>query len=98
MIDLPDLHGRSSSKEQAGAVSFYSWRKAAVLPSLHTVLFMDSTQFRVSSSSCFGQFNHFCVFSAKLPGPDLKEGNVSPWSTQSRESPKASAHIRPGTE
>lgn len=49
MIDLPDLHGRSFSKEQAGAVSFYSWRQAAVLASLHIVLFLDSTQFTVSS-------------------------------------------------
>lgn len=53
---LPDLHGSSSPPEQAGAVSFYSWRKAVVVASLHTVvLFLDYARRPLVSCSVQGQ-------------------------------------------
>lgn len=56
MICLPDLHSRSSPHEQAVAISFYNWRKAVVLASLHiSVLFLDSTIGAPVSCSVQGQ-------------------------------------------
>ena len=56
MIYLPDLHGRSSPHEEAGAISFYNWRKAVVLASLQVVvLFLDSTRRALVSCSVQGQ-------------------------------------------
>ena len=86
MIYLPDLHGRSSLHEQAGAISFYNWQKAVVLASLHAVvLFPCSTRRALVSRSVQGHLELLLWSVQSFFMISLRSGLVLIWYQRERE-------------